>query len=156
MFQEEGSNPVFSLESCFNLSELTLHTESGTSCLITIFANILSTLSPTQHTRLEWIRLTTECLYEWSDEDSCFRFPPEWSNLDTPLSELAEVTIDTKGKKLTLVITTICNGSCIPSGRERFSKLLPRFHRLGEFRVEHELRQYSRSCDYELRLLKAR
>lgn len=82
--------------------------------------------------------LTTKCLYEWSDEGSCCRFPPEWSNLDTPLSELAKVTIGTKGKKLTFVLTTICNGKCIPFGREQFPELLPRFHGLGGFRVQNE------------------
>ena len=89
--------------------------------------------------------MTTKCLYDWSDEDSRSRFPPEWSNLDTPLSELAKVTIGTKGKKLTFVLTTICNGNCIPFGRERFPELLPRFHGLGEFRAENEGNPYT-SC----------
>ena len=98
--------------------------------------------------------MTAKCLYEWSREDSYPRLPLEWSNLDPPLSELVEVTIGTKGKKLTFVITTICSGTCIPSGREHFSEFLPRFHGLGEFRVEHERRLPGCNHDYGLPRLK--
>ena len=84
-----------------------------------------------------------KCLYLWSEEDCCYRFPPEWRNLDTPLSELAKVTVGTKGRKLTFVVTTICNGKCIPFGRERFPELFPLFHRMGEFRVEDKGDSYT-------------
>jgi hypothetical protein len=146
--RKRGSKPLFSLESCFNLSELTLQMKYITLCFVSAFANILSTLDPTQHTRLESVGLITRCLYQG---ESSARLTRVWSNIDTTLSELAKAVIDTKGKKLTFTLTSVCEGNCRTFGRKWLPELLPRFHGVGELRVEHERgdRYHPRECFLE-------
>ncbi|KAF9779557.1 hypothetical protein BJ322DRAFT_1024426 [Thelephora terrestris] len=139
---------LFSLKSCFNLSELTLDMKYTILCFISAFASILSTLDPTQHTRLESVRLRTQCLYQESRDRRV------WSNIDTPLSELAKAVIDTKGKKLIFTLTSVCGGNCRTFGKKWLPELLPRFHGVGELRVEHERGDYHHprefACELEL------
>jgi hypothetical protein len=104
-------------------------------CLVTTSANILSTLRPTQQTHLEWVRLTTECVYEWICKRFRFDLMPAWRNFNTILSELANVAIGWQ-KRLTLVLTSVCDGVCVPLGREWLCELLPLFYELGELYVE--------------------
>ncbi|KAF9779556.1 hypothetical protein BJ322DRAFT_1024425 [Thelephora terrestris] len=76
-------------------------------CRVVTPADILSTLDPTKHTRLEWTRLMTDCIYGWINKRSYANpFSRVWSNLDTALSELATVAISTKRKELTIVLTS--------------------------------------------------
>ena len=53
------------------------------------------------------------------------------------LSELAKVASSVEGEKLTLVLAS-AHKKCVSSGRKRLPEYLPRFHGLGELRVEHE------------------
>jgi hypothetical protein len=131
-------DPPFNLGGCFNLTELTLDMERAFLCLVTTTASILAPLDPLQHTRLERIRLTTSCVYQWICKGSRDRLTQAWKNLDAILSKLAEVTIGIRDKKLTLVLGTVCDGMCIPFGKKWLPELLPRFHRSGELRVEYE------------------
>ena len=108
-------------------------------CLVTATASILSTLGPIQHTRLEWVRLASKCVCQWICKRSRDRLTPAWGNLDTTLSGLAKVAMSSKEKRLTfLLVASTCNGECIPFGRRLLPELLPRFHGLGELRVEYE------------------
>lgn len=131
------NEPLFSLAGCSNLSELTLDMEHTRSCLVTTTTNILSTLGPLQHTRLECIRLTTKCFYQWICGGTRDRPIPAWSNLDATLSKLAKVAIDIGERRLTFVLTFMCNGECIPFARKWLPELLHRFHGLGELHVEY-------------------
>lgn len=149
------NEPLFSLRGCSNLSVLSLDMERTNLCLVTTTAGILSTLGPIQHTRLEWVRLATKCLYRWICRGSRDRLIPAWSSLDTTLSELARVTFCVNEKRSTFVLVSVCNGECIPFARKWLPELLPRFHGLGELRIGHERSRLKTdndrgcSCDHE-------
>jgi len=131
--------PTFSLEGCFNLSELNLDMERADSCIITTSVNVLLTLDPMQRGRLEWIKVTTNCIYQWLCNGSRVELAQAWRNLDAVLSELAKVAIDIRGKRLTfiLVSTGEHKKECASLGRKLLPELLPRFYGLGSLRVDN-------------------
>jgi hypothetical protein len=103
--------------------------------LVSAPTNILSTLDPMQSTRLERIKLITTCICKWICKGSRDQLAQAWSDLDTVLSEVANRT---KGRKLTFSLASTQKGLCVPSGKKWLPELLPRFHQLGELRVEYE------------------
>ena len=103
--------PPFSLEGCFNLSELTLDMERTSSCIVTTSVHILSTLDPTQCNRLECIRLVTSCVCQWFREESRTKFAQAWGDLDIVLSELTKAAVGMKGKGLTFVLVSAGGGT---------------------------------------------
>jgi len=137
MFVQLEDKPLFSLGGCFNLSELTLDMKYTSSCIVTTSISILSTLDPIQGGRLEWVRLTTSCVYRWLCKKSRTELAQLWGNLDAILSELAKVAMSVEGKRLTFVlVSTEIHEKCIVFGRKRLPELLPRFHELGLLRVD--------------------
>lgn len=128
----------FSLGGRPNLSEITLEVERDNSCLVTTSADILSTIDPTQHARLERIKLMTECVHQWICEKSRDRLAQAWRHLDITLSELARVTLSAKGEKLVVFLTSTHEEKCITLGRNWGPELLPCFHAVGEPHVEFE------------------
>ena len=113
--------------------------KSTDSCVVTTSANVLLTFDPIQHSRLEWIRLTTNCAYRWLCEKSRTELPRAWGSLDAVLSDLAQVAI---GKRRRLSFVLISTGEhkegCISFGRKWLPELLPRFHDLGTLRLDCE------------------
>ena len=137
MFRPLKDQPPFSLGGCFNLSELTLDMEYTGSCIVTASISILSTLDPVQRSRLEWVRLTAGCVYQWLCKKSRTELAQPWGNLDAILSELAKVAKSMEGKRLTFVlVSTEIHEKCISFGRKRLPELLPRFHESGSLRVD--------------------
>ena len=138
-----GSRPPFSLEGCFNLSELSLDMKSIKSCIVTTSTDILLTLDPIQRSRLEFVRLTTRCTYQWLGEGYRSGFAQTWGNLDTVLSGLANVATKRRGKGLTfiLVSTGEHKEGCISFGRKWLPEMLPRFRELGSLCLNHAQRR---------------
>ena len=131
---------MFSLGDCFNLSELSLDMVGNRhSCILTTSVNILLTLNPIQHSRLESFRLTTKCAYQWLDEGSRSELVRAWGNLDTVLSELAKVVTERRGKRLTFVLASTGKHEegCISFGRKRLPDMLPRFCELGSLHLDY-------------------
>lgn len=114
--------------------------EHTNSCIVKTSADILSTLGVIQCSRLERIRLTTRCVYQWICTKSRVKLAQAWGILDILLSELAKVTIGRRGKRLAffLVSSGLHKERCISFGRKWLPKLLPRFHELGSLRVDCE------------------
>lgn len=65
------------------------------------------------------------------------------------LSELAKVANDTEGKKLTFVLAPTHKTKCMSFGKKWLPELLPRFHELGELRVEYERGRLQTQTDHE-------
>ena len=149
MYRPLRDQPPFSLEGCFNLSELTLVMDYTTSRPVATSISILSTIDPIQCSRLERVGLTTECAYRWLCKRSRDEFAQLWGKLDDILSELAKVAMSREGKRLTFVLTSAgIHEKCIPFGRKWLPELLPRFHELGSLRVDRQgLRKIVADCD---------
>ena len=137
MFRPLKDQSPFNLGGCFNLTELTLDMEYTSSCIVTTSVGILSTLDPIQRSRLKWIRLTTSCVYQWLCKKSRTELAQLWGYLDAILSELAKVTMNMEGKRLTFVlVSTGIHEKCISFGRKRLPELLPHFYELGSLLVD--------------------
>ena len=139
-FSGAENHPPFSLEGCFNLSELTLDMERTDSCIVTTSVNILSTLDPLQRNRLERITLTTSCAHRWFCKGSRTELTRVWGDLDIVLSELTKAAIGMRGKRLTFVLVSTGGHKegCISFGRKWLPKMLPHFHELGSLHVDCE------------------
>ena len=121
----------------------------GTSLgLVMAPTKILSTIDPKQSTRLERIKLITMCIRQWLCEVSRNQIAQAWSNLDIILSKLAKVATSIEGKKLTFVLGSMWKGECVPFGRKWLPELLPRFHELGELRVDVERASSEADADH--------
>ena len=133
-----ADQPPFSLEGCFNLSDLTLDMEHTDSCVVKTSADVLSTLDIIQRSRLERVTVVTNCVYQWICTKSRAELAQAWGNLDIVLSELAKVAISMKGKGLafSLVSPGVHKEKCTFFGRKWLPKLLPRFHELGSLCVD--------------------
>jgi len=109
------------------------------SCILTISANILLTLDPIQHSRLELFRLTTNCAYQWLCEGSRSELARAWGNLDVVLSDLAKVVTERRGKRLTFVLASTGKHEegCISFGRKWLPDMLPRFRELGSLHLDY-------------------
>jgi len=147
----EGGQPPFSLEGCFNLSELTLDMSRANSCIVTTSFDIISTLDPIQRSRLEWIKLTTSCVYQRTRVGSRTALAQTWGNLDTVPSGLAKVAISMRRKRLTFVLvsTGTHKEECISFERKWLPELLPRFHELGSSRVDYGRGRLTLAADYD-------
>lgn len=149
MFLQLKGQPPFSLGGCFNLSELTLDMECTDSCAVTTSFNILSTLDQIQRSRLEWIRLTTSCVYQWVCKGSRIERAQAWGNLDNILSELAGVAMSMGGKRLTFAfVCTRGHEKCISVGMKWLPELLPRFYELGLLCLDHGRGRLKIVADY--------
>lgn len=132
-FSGAENHPPFSLEGCFNLSELTLDMERTDSCIVTTSVNILSTLDPLQRNRLERITLTTSCVHRWFCKGPRTELTRVWGDLDIVLSELTKAAIGMRGKRLTFVLVSTGGHKegCISFGRKWLPKMLPIFMNWG-------------------------
>lgn len=129
--------PPFSLEGCFNLSELTLDLRQTNSCILKTSTSILSSLGPTRSIRLEEITLYTSLVYQFFGEEARVDLARDWEDLDTTLSKLATASVNTTGNRLvfSLVPGAAHPEECLAFVREWLPELLPRFRELGSFSV---------------------
>lgn len=123
--------------------------EHAGSCIVATSVNILSTLNPIQHSRLEGIRLVTSCFYQWFCKKSRTERAQAWRTLDTILSELAKVAMSIGGKRLTFVLVSvgIHKEKCMSFGRKWLPELLPRFHELGSLRADYRRSRFKVAAD---------
>jgi len=115
-------------------------TGGADSCILTTSADILLTLDPIQHTRLESFRLTTNCAYRWLREESQSELARAWGNLDVVLSDLANVVTERRrGEGLTFVFASTGKHEegCISFARKWLPDMLPRFRELGLLHLDY-------------------
>ena len=70
------------------------------SCIVEIFASILSTLDPTKCNGLKEITLNTTFVSHFLDKAARAERVQDWKNLDTTLSKHATASINITGRRL--------------------------------------------------------
>ena len=165
------SDHLFSLESCSNLSELTLDMKNSESCGVRDSIFVLSTLNPARLSHLGKIVLKYRYVRSWfnedgqpysdenqanseddqsDSEDGQTDYKIDWEGLDTLLTKLTKASISTREKRLTFTLVVLewsSNKERMPVVRKWLPKLLPRFNELGLLHVHDGQGRNCRAVD---------